>query len=73
VSHGCLNLSEANGQTYYEMAQYGDVVTVTNSTRGPEDLVERGDPGMADWNLPWSEYVAGSALGQQVTTLPLAD
>jgi lipoprotein-anchoring transpeptidase ErfK/SrfK len=72
VSHGCLNLSEANGQTYYEMAQYGDVVTVTNSTRGPEDLVERGDPGMADWNLPWSEYIAGSALGQQVTTLPLA-
>ncbi len=72
VSHGCLNLSEADGQTYYEMAQYGDVVTVTNSTRGADDLVARGDPGMADWNLPWSEYVADSALGQQVTTEPFA-
>jgi lipoprotein-anchoring transpeptidase ErfK/SrfK len=71
VSHGCLNLSEENGQTYFEMAQYGDIVTVTKSTRGPEDLVARGDPGMADWNLTWSEYVAGSALGQQVTTEPL--
>jgi len=68
VSHGCLNLSDANGRTYYEMAQYGDVVTVTNSTRGPEDLVQRGDPGMVDWNVPWATYIAGSALGQQVTT-----
>jgi lipoprotein-anchoring transpeptidase ErfK/SrfK len=71
VSHGCLNLSDANGRTYFQLAQYGDVVTVANSTRGPEDLVERGDPGMVDWNMAWPAYVAGSALGQQVTTEPL--
>ncbi|MGH8823638.1 MAG: Ig-like domain-containing protein [Jiangellaceae bacterium] len=71
VSHGCVNLSERNARSYFDMARYGDVVTVQNSTRGPEDLVARGDPGMADWNLTWSEYVAGSALGQQVTTEPL--
>jgi lipoprotein-anchoring transpeptidase ErfK/SrfK len=71
VSHGCLNLSDANGRTYYEMAQYGDVVVVANSTRGPEDLVDRGDPGMVDWNMPWSSYVAGSAVGQELTTEPV--
>ncbi|MGH8775921.1 MAG: Ig-like domain-containing protein [Jiangellaceae bacterium] len=68
VSHGCVNLSEQNARSYYDTARYGDVVTVQNSTRGPGDLVQRGDPGMVDWNMPWSEYVAGSALGQQVTT-----
>jgi hypothetical protein len=68
VSHGCINLSDANGRTYYELARYGDLVTVTNSTRDASDLVARGDPGMVDWNLPWSEYVAGSALGRPITT-----
>lgn len=68
VSHGCINLSDADGAAYFAMARYGDVVNVTNSTRGPEDLVQRGDPGMADWNIPWPQYVAGSALGESVTT-----
>ncbi|TDD99063.1 L,D-transpeptidase [Jiangella asiatica] len=71
VSHGCINLSAANGATFFQLAQYGDIVTVANSTRGPEDLVERGDPGMADWNLTWEQYVAGSALGEPVTTTAL--
>lgn len=71
VSHGCINLSEANGATFFQTARYGDIVTVTNSTRGPEDLVKRGDPGMADWNLKWQNYVAGSALGKPITTTAL--
>ncbi len=68
VSHGCINLSEANGATFFQLAQYGDIVTVANSTRGPEDLIDRGDPGMADWNLAWEQYVAGSATGASITT-----
>lgn len=72
VSHGCINLSDANGKTYFDLARYGDLVTVTNSTRDASDLVARGDPGMVDWNLPWSEYVAGSALGRPLTTDALA-
>lgn len=68
VSHGCINLSQANGATFFQGAQYGDIVTVTGSTRGPEDLLQRGDPGMADWNSGWDQYVAGSALGQAITT-----
>jgi lipoprotein-anchoring transpeptidase ErfK/SrfK len=68
VSHGCLNLSEKDGEFFYNQAQYGDVVTVVNSSRGPGDLVSRGDPGMVDWNQSWDDYVAGSALGAEVTT-----
>lgn len=68
VSHGCLNLSEDDGKAYFDSARYGDVVTVVNSTRGPEDLIARGDPGMADWNLDWGRWVAGSALGEEVQT-----
>jgi lipoprotein-anchoring transpeptidase ErfK/SrfK len=68
VSHGCINLSAADGQAFFGMVRYGDLVTVVNSTRGPEDLVAKGDPGMVDWNMPWDDYVAGSALGQEVTT-----
>lgn len=68
VSHGCINLSQANGATFFKGAQYGDIVTVANSTRGPEDLLQRGDPGMADWNLTWDQLVADSALGAPVTT-----
>jgi lipoprotein-anchoring transpeptidase ErfK/SrfK len=71
VSHGCINLSDANGQAYYTLSRYGDIVTVTNSTRGADDLVARGDPGMVDWNMDWSDYVAGSALDRPVTTDPL--
>ncbi len=68
VSHGCINLNDANGETFFAMARYGDVVTVENSTREADDLVERGDPGMVDWNMSWSDYVAGSALGEEITT-----
>ncbi len=67
VSHGCLNLNEANAKAYYEAAQYGDIVEVRNSTREADDLVERGDPGMVDWNLSWQEYLAGSEQGEFTT------
>ena len=71
VSHGCINLSESNAETYYEAAQYGDIVEVVNSSREADDLVERADPGMVDWNKSWSDWVAGSALGEEFTTDPL--
>jgi lipoprotein-anchoring transpeptidase ErfK/SrfK len=67
VSHGCLNLSEANAETYYDMVRYGDVVEVVNSTREADDLVERADPGMIDWNLSWEQILAGSERGEFLT------
>ncbi len=71
VSHGCVNLSPANAQAYYELSRYGDLVTVTGTARTPEDLIRAGDPGMTDWNSSWADYVEGSALGGPVTTAPL--
>ncbi len=71
VSHGCVNLSTQHGQAFYEQSRYGDVVVVKNSSRQATDLVQSGDPGMADWNMSWSAYVAASALKQPVTTTPL--
>ncbi|NED99066.1 L,D-transpeptidase [Phytoactinopolyspora halotolerans] len=68
VSHGCINLNDKNGETFFNMVRYGDVVTVKNSTRDANDLVQRGDPGMVDWNQSWKDYVAGSALGEEITT-----
>lgn len=71
VSHGCVNLSPAHAKAFYDSAQYGDIVTVSGTSRNASDLVANGDPGMLDWNMTWASYVAGSALGQPVTTLPL--
>lgn len=67
VSHGCLNLSEANAETYFDMVRYGDVVEVVNSIRDADDLVERADPGMVDWNMSWEQIVAGSERGEFLT------
>jgi len=67
VSHGCLNLSESNAQVYFEQAQYGDVVEVVGSSREPDDLVGRADPGMVDWNRSWAEILALSERGELTT------
>jgi lipoprotein-anchoring transpeptidase ErfK/SrfK len=71
VSHGCINLSPSHAQAYYNLAKYGDLVVVTGTNRSAQDLVASGDPGMADWNLPWSQYTASSALGGEITTQQL--
>jgi lipoprotein-anchoring transpeptidase ErfK/SrfK len=71
VSHGCINLSPAHATEYYHLAQYGDLVTVTGTIRGPADLVAGDDPGMTDWNTTWTAWVAGSALHATVTTGPI--
>jgi len=57
VSHGCVNISTAAAKWLYGITHVGDPVTV----RGTERRVKPGD-GWTDWELPWSEYVKGSAL-----------
>jgi lipoprotein-anchoring transpeptidase ErfK/SrfK len=71
VSHGCIHLSPTRAKTYYDLAQYGDLVTVSGTGRPIDDLVSRGDPGASDWNSSWTSYVAGSAIGAAITTDPL--
>ena len=57
VSHGCVNISTENATWFYYFSQRGDIVDVYNSAAAP-DLA---DPGMADWNMSWKEWLAGDA------------
>src|SRR3954454_9011695 len=57
VSHGCVNISTANATWFYNFSQRGDIVDVYNSGAAPDTT----DPGMADWNMSWKEWVAGDA------------
>jgi lipoprotein-anchoring transpeptidase ErfK/SrfK len=57
VSHGCVNLSTENAEWFYNWAQTGDVVDVYDGVRPPE----AGDPGTADWNMSWKQWLAGDA------------
>ena len=62
VSHGCIHLSDTNAQDFYNHAVVGDVVIVSRTGRGPQERIATQDPGLYDWNLSWSAWVAGSAL-----------
>jgi lipoprotein-anchoring transpeptidase ErfK/SrfK len=71
-SHGCIHLTIDRAKTYFDLAQYGDIVRVLNTGRPIDDLVQRGDPGATDWNTTWPVWLAGSAVGAEITTEPLA-
>lgn len=58
VSHGCVNLSPANAQWFFDHFGIGDVVEIINS--GGKQL-PLGDT-YGDWELPWSQWVTGSAI-----------
>jgi lipoprotein-anchoring transpeptidase ErfK/SrfK len=57
VSHGCVNLSTANAAWFYRLTRRGDVVEVRGSPRRPGSSF-----GVADWNMTWPRWLAGSAL-----------
>ena len=57
VSHGCINISPTNARWFYDTFTYGDVVDIRN-TGVPLARYDR----FGDWMIPWSEWVAGSAL-----------
>ncbi|MGU3432099.1 L,D-transpeptidase [Actinomycetes bacterium M1A6_2h] len=57
TSHGCLNLNSSNAQWFYNFAVPGDVVEVRNTGGAPLQQWQNGD-----WSVPWSEWVAGSAI-----------
>ena len=59
VSHGCINLSTGNAQTFYNFSRVGDVVEVTGSPRPPA----WGDHGVMDWSGPaWSQWTPGTVV-----------
>ena len=57
VSHGCVNLSTANAAWFFGQTRRGDVVEVRGSPKRPGSSF-----GVADWNMSWSRWLAGSAL-----------
>ncbi len=57
VSHGCVNMAPKDAAWFYHFTRRGDVVHVINSKRPPTMSL-----GVADWNIPWSRWKAGSAL-----------
>ncbi len=65
VSHGCVNMSPADAETFYKMADPGDPVKITGSPRPGT-----WDNGWTMWFLPWKRWVHGSALHKVVRTGP---
>jgi lipoprotein-anchoring transpeptidase ErfK/SrfK len=65
VSHGCVNLSPANAETYYKLVVPGDPITIKGSPRPGT-----WDNGWTVWFLTWSQLVKGSATGQAVVAGP---
>jgi lipoprotein-anchoring transpeptidase ErfK/SrfK len=57
VSHGCIGMSTEAAGWLYSLTKRGDVVDVVGSDRPMEPT-----NGYGDWNVPWSDYKAGSAL-----------
>ena len=57
VSHGCVNASTADAQWFYNLSRRGDIVEITGTPRP----LQSGN-GWTDWNMGWSQWLAGSAL-----------
>ncbi|MGB0435454.1 MAG: L,D-transpeptidase [Mycobacterium sp.] len=57
VSHGCINVSNSNGQWFYNNSKRGDVVEIVNTVGS---TLPGGD-GLGDWNIPWAQWKAGNA------------
>ncbi|WP_131740721.1 L,D-transpeptidase, partial [Actinomadura roseirufa] len=65
VSHGCVNAPPGFARWYYAGSLRGDVVTVTGT-----DRILEWTNGWGYWQLPWTRWVTGSALGHPVRTVP---
>jgi lipoprotein-anchoring transpeptidase ErfK/SrfK len=66
TSHGCVGLKDVRGggdgkrpaAWFFDNSMIGDVVIVKNSE---DKTMLAPDNGLSDWNMPWSEWVPGSA------------
>jgi lipoprotein-anchoring transpeptidase ErfK/SrfK len=65
VSHGCVNMSPADAETYYKMAVPGDPVKITGSPR-----TGTWDSGWTMWFLSWKQWMRGDAMHKAVQTSP---
>ncbi len=51
VSHGCVNLSDADGKWFFAFSQIGDIVQISGS---PTQL--EATNGYGDWQIPWTSW-----------------
>ncbi|MEU6261794.1 L,D-transpeptidase [Saccharopolyspora shandongensis] len=58
ITHGCINLSTADGKHYFDSALYGDPVEVTNSSVELSSV----DGDIYDWAISWDAWRGMSAL-----------
>ncbi len=65
TSHGCTGMSTANAHWFFDNVRPGDLVKVIGS-QGHE--MEPFGNGFGDWNLSWSQWLKGSALGARATS-----
>lgn len=59
ISHGCVRTSPTGARWFYKIAQRGDVVDVTGTSR---KLVDEQGNGWTFWTLSWDTWLKGSAL-----------
>ncbi|MEV0714290.1 Ig-like domain-containing protein [Asanoa sp. NPDC050611] len=57
VSHGCVNVSMADGAWLFGQTRIGDPITV----KGTERRLQNGN-GWTDWNMTFAEYAEMSAI-----------
>ncbi|MET9903438.1 Ig-like domain-containing protein [Streptomyces sp. NPDC006446] len=66
TSHGCVGLKDVRNAGdgkqpaawFFDNSMTGDVVIVKNSA---DKATVAPDNGLGDWNMPWSQWVSGSA------------
>lgn len=57
ASHGCVHIEPENAQWMFGITQRGDVVDITGTDRRLD-----WNNGWGFWQLPWDQWVKGSAL-----------
>lgn len=57
VSHGCINVTDANAAWFQQNTKRGDIVIVKNTIAGTLP----GTDGLGDWNIPWETWKKGNA------------
>jgi lipoprotein-anchoring transpeptidase ErfK/SrfK len=65
VSHGCVNLSPAHAETYYNWAVPGDPITITGSP-----VAGQWDDGYTQWFYSWKQLLRHSATHMAVQAGP---
>jgi lipoprotein-anchoring transpeptidase ErfK/SrfK len=63
VSHGCVNSPPSFAEWFFDWSYLGDPVIVTGSGRGLDPF-----NGWSYWELPWKQWVQGSAFDRAVGT-----